>query len=278
MVKYVNANTFVKIICPKHGIFKQKAYLHLQKYGCQICGNSIKLTTETFIKKAKELHGDKYDYSLVEYVGSHDKIKIICPNHGIFEQKPNNHLSGSNCYKCMKIITSNNRILNTNNGFIKKARNIHGNKYDYSLVNYTKNKSKINIICLEHGIFKQTITSHISGHGCPDCNISKGEIKIKEILDMKNIEYIFQKSFDDCKNENNRKFKFDFYLPKENILIEYDGKHHYEPIEYFGGLESLKIRKKYDIIKNGYAKNNNIILIRIPYYDYKLIDDLLNFL
>jgi hypothetical protein len=278
LVKYIGAHDIIKIICLKHGIFEQKAFAHLQNYGCQICGNNKKLTKEIFIKKAKEIHGDKYDYSLSEYKNSHTKIKIICPKHGIFEQKPNNHLSKQDCYKCGEIIRSNNKILKAKNSFIEKAKKTHGDKYDYSLVKYINCRSKIKIICLKHGIFKQSPHSHINNHGCPDCYISKGEFKIKEILNNKNINFIFQKSFDNCKNENNKKLKFDFYLPKQNILIEYDGKQHYEPIEYFGGLSSFKITNEYDNIKNNYAKNNNIKLIRIPYYKYKIINKILNFL
>jgi hypothetical protein len=278
LVEYGGANKKIKIICPKHGVFKQKGFLHLQKYGCQICGNSVKLTTKTFIKKARRIHGNRYDYSLVEYKNSHLKIKIICSIHGVFEQKPNNHLSGQNCNKCGEIVRSNNIILNAKITFTKKVKKIHSDKYDYSLVKYVNNRSKIDIICPEHGVFQQKPNSHLSGHGCPDCNISKGELKIKEILDKKNINYEFQKSFDNCKNYNNKKFKFDFYLPKQNILIEYDGKHHFEPLKYFGGLDSFKIIKEYDSIKNDYAKNNNIKLIRIPYYKYKNINKLLIFI
>jgi len=275
LVKYVNANTKIKIICPKHGVFEQKPFLHLQNYGCQICGNNIKLTTETFIKKAKEVHGDKYNYSLAKYVGSHLKIKIICPKHGVFEQKPNNHLCGQGCYRCGETIRSNIKFINANNSFLIKANKIHSNLYDYSLVQYKNNRSKIKIICSKHGVFEQKVNSHLSGHGCPECNISKGELKIKNILDEKNIEYAFQKTFDDCITPNNRKLKFDFYLPNQNILIEYDGKQHYVPLNYFGGIKSFNVRKEYDEIKNKFAKDNNITLLRIPYFKYKIIDKLI---
>ena len=123
LVKYIGAHDIIKIICLKHGIFEQKAFAHLQNYGCQICGNNKKLTKEIFIKKAKEIHGDKYDYSLSEYKNSHTKIKIICPKHGIFEQKPNNHLSKQDCYKCGEIIRSNNKILKAKNSFMTNIIN-----------------------------------------------------------------------------------------------------------------------------------------------------------
>ena len=95
------------------------------------------ITTEDFIKKAKAVHGDKYDYSLVEYKNSRIKVKIICPIHGIFEQAPGNHLLGAGCPDC------SGRKRSTTEEFIQRARAIHGDKYDYSLVDYKNNKTKI---------------------------------------------------------------------------------------------------------------------------------------
>ena len=96
----VNSKTKVKIICPIHGEFIQTSNDHLQGYGCMECGGKKRLTTNEFILKAKAIHGDKYDYSKVEYVASASKVKLICPIHGEFEQKPNNHLNGKGCKKC----------------------------------------------------------------------------------------------------------------------------------------------------------------------------------
>lgn len=276
-VKYINATTLITITCPIHGDFKQKPSSHLSGWGCKICGGNNKSTTEEFIKKANIIHDNRYDYSKVNYIDSHTKIVITCPIHGDFEQKPNNHLNGANCFKCIKIIHAEQRTFSTNE-FIKKANQIHNNKYDYSKSIYTKSKNRIKIICPKHGIFIQNAGSHLSGHGCPNCNESKGELKIKQILDKKNIVYVFQKTFNECRNKNNRKLKFDFFLPEQNILIEYDGKQHYEPIEYFGGLNSYEKLNKYDKIKNNFTKSNNIQLIRIPYNNYDNINKILNFL
>ena len=107
-----------------------------------------KLTTEKFIENAKKIHGDKYDYSLVEYKSKCKKVKIICNEHGIFEQTAFSHLSGHNCNYC----SIEKRKSNTAD-FIKKANVIHKNKYDYSIVEYVGCNSKIKIICKEHGIF-----------------------------------------------------------------------------------------------------------------------------
>jgi hypothetical protein len=274
---YINAITPIIITCPIHGEFKQKPSSHLLGYGCIVCGGNRILTTDEFIKKANKIHNNRYDYSKVNYINSHIGVIITCPIHGDFEQKPNNHLNGTNCSKCIKIIHSQQRTFSTNK-FIDMANKIHNNKYDYSKTQYTKSINRVNILCPLHGMFIQNAGSHLAGHGCPNCNESKGELKIKQLLNEKSIKYIFQKTFNDCKNKNNRKLKFDFYLPNKNILIEYDGKHHFKPIEYFGGITSYEKLIEYDKIKNQYAELNKIKLIRISYLEYENINKILNFL
>jgi hypothetical protein len=276
-VNYVNATTPITIICSIHGEFKQKPSSHLLGYGCRICGGNVRLTIEKFLEKAIVVHKNKYNYSKVKYFNSHQKVIIICPLHGEFKQKPNNHLNGANCPKCAKINFQKNRTLSQLN-FIEKANKLHHNKYDYSQTNYISHKHKINIICPIHGKYSQLANSHLNGHGCPNCNESKGELKIKEILKKKNVIFIFQKTFNDCRNKNNKKLKFDFYLQNKNILIEYDGRQHYEPIEYFGGIISHEKLVEYDKIKNQYAEHNKIKLIRISYIEYENIDEILNFI
>jgi hypothetical protein len=91
---------------------------------------SKRLTSEEFIKKSKEIHGDKYDYSSVDYIDSKSKVKIICNIHGTFEQIPNSHLNKKGCSICA------NNIKSTKIDFIRKSIEIHGDKYNYSLVDY----------------------------------------------------------------------------------------------------------------------------------------------
>ena len=105
-VDYVNSRTKVIIVCPKHGEFEQKPNSHLNGKGCAKCSGIAKLTTEEFIKKAREVHGDRYDYSKVEYVDTKTKVCIICSKHGEFEQMPNHHLRGCDCPKCVMSGTS----------------------------------------------------------------------------------------------------------------------------------------------------------------------------
>ena len=142
-----------------------------------------KLTTTKFIENAKSIHGNKYDYSLVEYVTDQNKVKITCPIHGVFEQKPHNHVHRRNgCFDCRNTKPTLGTL-----GFIEKAKEIHGDKYDYSLVECVNQKDKIKIICPIHGIFEQSPSSHIySQCGCQKCGnncmiLSEFISKAKEI-------------------------------------------------------------------------------------------------
>jgi len=180
-VKYINSRTKVCIICPEHGEFWQKPYSHLKGFGCSRCGGTGKVSLDEFIKRAKEVHGDKYDYSKVEYKGMHTKVCIICPEHGEFWQKPSNHISlKQGCPMC------NNRSYNTKS-FIKRAREVHGDKYDYSKVEYINAHTKVCIICSEHGEFWQRPNDHLNGCGCPNCgreNVwnTRGRITTEEFI------------------------------------------------------------------------------------------------
>ena len=165
-VEYVDAHTKVTIICPKHGEFEQRPKHHTTlKSGCRKCNkyDPKKLTTKDFIRKAREVHGDKYDYSRVEYDGFKSKVLIICPEHGEFEQQAGNHLTGKGCSKCSK------RTGMTTKDFIVEARKVHGDKYDYSITKYCGMKKKLTIICSLHGEFEQQAYNHLKGCNCPKC-------------------------------------------------------------------------------------------------------------
>ena len=147
LVNYINNKTKVKIICPIHGEFEQTPNNHLRSGGCNKCFGVHKLNTSEFIEKANQIHKNKYNYSLVDYVNSKTKVTITCPIHGDFEQIPNSHLNGDGCLRC-----SNNYSPNTNE-WIDKAKLTHNNKYDYSLVDYGNSKNKVKITCPIHGDF-----------------------------------------------------------------------------------------------------------------------------
>lgn len=261
--KYINSRTKINISCVKHGKFQQTPEMHMIGQGCSKCGvekmsQTKRLSVKKFIEMASETHNNKYDYSLIIYKNTDTKIKIICPTHGIFEQTPHNHLryGCDYCGGTKELITKD---------FIDISTKKHGGKYKYNLSKYTGNKNDIIITCLKHGDFKQIASNHMKGAGCPACKNSKGEQIIKNFLNDKNIKFIEQKKFIDCKNINY--LKFDFYLNELNICIEYDGKQHFEPIKRFGGIEEFEQIKIRDEIKNNYCKNKNIRLLRISYKD-----------
>ena len=166
-VEYINNRTKVCIICPIHGEFWQAPSKHLSHCGCPKCGNTIKRTKEDFIREARTIHGDKYDYSKVEYINNRTKVCIICPIHGEFWQTPINHINNKNgCPKC-----GNNMI--SVEEFIKRARKIHGDKYDYSKVNFVKLKDKVTIVCPIHGEFVMEAYRHLLGQRCKKCSMMK---------------------------------------------------------------------------------------------------------
>jgi len=172
-VEYVKHDTNVTIICPDHGPFRQTPNSHLSKKGCPDCGGSKQLTTETFIEKAKAVHGNRYGYSQVQYVNNRTHVTIICPDHGPFPQTPNSHLDQlSGCPDCGAIATGLKSRLSADE-FIEKAKATHGDRYDYSQVEYLGNKTPVTIICPEHGPFEQTPNKHLSKQGCHDCGGTK---------------------------------------------------------------------------------------------------------
>lgn len=261
LVNYVNNRTKVKILCKEHGVFEQIPGAHLRGQSCKKClSKNISNFNGVFIDKSKNIHNNLYDYSLVEYINSKTKVKIICKKHGIFHQRPDSHVSGFGCSKCAIYEKGN---LFRKNLDLEKISNIHNNRYDYSLVNYINNRTKIKIICQTHGVFEQSPYSHYKGMGCYLCGESCGEIKIKNYLDLNNIEYIKQKRFDGCFDK--RKLPFDFYLPNIRVCIEFDGLQHFKPIEYWGGCKTLEIIKKHDRIKDIFCIENNIDIFRIKY-------------
>ena len=169
--EYTRAKDKVKIVCSVHGIFSQTPDKHLNGQGCPRCKASKPTkTTKSFIEEARRVHADRYDYSQVEYKLARDKVKIICSEHGIFEQTPDSHLNKrSGCQMC------SGNVKKTTAQFIEEARAVHGDRYTYSLVSYQTNHTKVKIVCPEHGIFSQTPDKHLNGQGCPKCAASKPE-------------------------------------------------------------------------------------------------------
>ena len=169
-VKYVNSTTKVCIICPKHGEFWQEANSHLRGNGCSKCSGCYVPTKEEWISSARKAHGNKYDYTKVEYVNNLTNVCIKCPEHGEFWQMPFVHIKGHGCKKC------SGKYSPTTEEWIASAHKVHGDKYDYTKVEYVNCMSNVCIICPEHGEFWQTPHDHLGVHGCPKCaNYATGE-------------------------------------------------------------------------------------------------------
>jgi hypothetical protein len=234
-------------------------------------------TLEDFIKEAKEVHHDLYDYSkVISYTNNHTKVCIICKDHGDFFQSYAKHVYRKfGCPKC-KGKKNADRCRLSKEVLIEKFRLVHGDTYDYSLVDYDNYMKKIIIVCKEHGPFKQLPGNHLAGNGCPMCTNYKFSKPMKEIYNyLKSIGEPFEteKSFDGCRHI--LPLPFDFYLTDRKLCIEYDGEYHY--VEKHGRevLEKVQLRDK---IKNEYCSKNNIRLIRIPYWKKQEIKEMLFFL
>ncbi len=252
--QYRRSRSKVTIECPVHGSFVQNPRTHLMGYGCLICSGK-KHSREDFIKRARNVHGDRYDYSNLVYRGVNTKLSITCRVHGSFEQNGAKHLAGCGCPGCFGIERA------TFEDFLGKAREVHGDTYDYALVKYRYRREKVKIICKKHGVFEMTPSNHYYGQGCPICNESGGEREVRRLLEELGLGYRINEKFEGCKNK--RHLMFDFYLPEHNVCIEYDGIQHKESVAFFGGEEAFKRRKKRDRIKDRFCVKNSIPLIRV---------------
>lgn len=161
-------------VCEKE--FSQRPNAHLKGQGCPKCGlikrtkNRTK-TLETFIKEAEIKHSNYYNYSKVVYINSQTKVGITCPTHGIFYQKPSNHLNGEGCPNCSIIRVANSQRITTED-FIRKAITVHGSKYDYRNTVFTHSDIKVTIKCNNcMSTFSQTVHNHLKGANCPHCSV-----------------------------------------------------------------------------------------------------------
>lgn len=274
--------------------------------------------TQTFILAAQKVHGNKYDYSLVDYQRTHSKVQIICPVHGVFEQAPNSHLQGVGCRKCYEATVGERCRLTVDemeskHPDMEKGQTAAGSKADYWYVCrihgryeqsfnnhdqghgcptckvvktierqtlriedvekrhpdlmpgqiWVSTKTKYKYICPIHGVYVQTYYVHEGGSGCDKCTESKGEKSVAAILNNLGLLYEREKRFDTCRNSN--PLPFDFCIPSHRVLIEYQGRGHYQPIECWGGTKDLRRVQLHDQIKRDWAAANGYDLIEIPY-------------
>lgn len=275
-----------KIICPVHGEFEQSFARHLSGQGCLKCGQdrsstALLLGFDEWIKRAKEVHGDAFDYSFAketERFGACSKIEVVCNICGchFFPTAKNHVLNKSGCPKCEK----KNRLkrmaemagANKKNHayYIDKAIKLNGNNYDYSMVEsvpYEGIDSKVPIICKVsgHGIFWQSWTAHIKlKEGCPKCNRSKMERTLARKLADRGIVFEEEKTFPGLVGVNGYPLRFDFYLPKQNVCIECDGIQHFSYFPAFHKSEAdFKRQQEHDRRKDEFCLSHGIRLIRV---------------
>lgn len=218
-----------------------------------------------FIQRAKEIHGDKYDYSKSFYQKSIIPVEIVCPIHGSFYMRPHNHLKGQGCPLCANKEKGAYRKNNTEN-FIKRATEKHNGKYDYSKVEYVNNHTKVCIICPEHGEFWQKPNDHLRGIGCFQCG-RKYNLTEKEVLGAlqtkyKNVIYQYKPPFLHGKTSAQ---SIDFFLPDYNVGIEYHGRQHFIPIPKFGGDEGFEKTKERDYRKHQKCQENGLTIYYLTF-------------
>lgn len=259
-VVYKNNHTNVTLICPEHGEFERWPTSLLEKMECPECQkirlhNMFAKKTDVAISDFRKIHGDKYDYSKTFYNKTNEKITIICPEHGEFEQLPLDHLRGQGCPTCGSISMWDKRGRMTTESWKEKAINIHGDKYDYSESEYTGAHDKIKIICKKHGEFWQDAYAHLNGQGCNECGHeithSSNEIElfeyIKSLLPNEEIKIGDRKII--------HPMEIDVYIPSKKLAFEFDGLYWHS--------ENKISDSKYHLKKTVLCNNKGIRLIHI---------------
>lgn len=271
--QYINANTPILHKCKLDSYewyATPSAILH--KRGCPKCANHINITHEEYVEKVSLINTNIE--VLEKYINRKTPILHRCKIHNIeWKAYPSSILRGCGCSKCgsEKI---RNKLIKTHEQYVSELEIANPNIV--VIDKYVGTNTPILHKCLlDNNEWYASPANILYGYGCPKCNESSGERQIRQWLEKRNIVYVFQKTFDNCRDI--RLLPFDFYLPDFNTIIEYDHKQHYEPIEHFGGKESFERTVKHDNIKNEYCKNNGISLLRIPYFK-NVEEELNNFL
>lgn len=219
-----------------------------------------------FVDRSKKIHGDKYIYSKEAFFPDIRRAGLICKKHGYFTQSFGNYMYG--CKKCA--IEKNKR---TTADFINISKRLFPKMLKYNKTKYISSIHKVILTCVKHGDFNIEAYNHMRGHlGCSICRESTGENTIRLILEELNIKFIREYKIPGFQ------YRYDFYIPSENLLIEYDGIQHFKPIAIFGGEDSFKIIKIRDKAKNKLAKLKKINLLRISFLDKDIKSTIINYI
>ena len=245
--KYEALHSMVTVVCPDHGSFQQRAAKHRYGHGCPECSKyTRRYDTERFVEEAKKVHGDKYDYSKVAYSSCNQKVCIICPVHGEFEQMPYFHRVGQGCREC----SLNCRYVDTEI-FIKEAMEIHQGKYDYSKVEYITNKHKVCITCPLHGDFWQNAASHKKGFGCVRCTdygVSKIANQWLEFISVTVKDLQHRSNGGEYAIPNSR-YMADGYSAASNTVFEFNGDFwHGNPRKFNANAENPRTKTTFGVL------------------------------
>lgn len=239
-----------------------------------------KLTQEEFVERATKRHSGKYDYSKATYVNQQTQVLVICPEHGEFWTWPEAHYGkrGQGCPLCRrkKAKESIRKVQGlTREQFIEKAKKVHGNKYDYSKVEYENYDTNVTIICPEHGEFPQTPHHHLGGSGCPECG--RNDLSEKKLGDVisENFDNVIKQYKPDFLRANGKPQSIDIFLPKYNLGIEYQGRQHFVPVPRYGGIEEYKKTVERDERKFNKCKEHGITILYFS-YEKEIPDTYLN--
>lgn len=215
------------------------------------------------IDKFIEKHGDKYDYSKVDT--NNLKVIIICKLHGEFLQNKYSHKYGMGCWDCSVIYRSNLQR-GTNEDFIKKSNKIHEYRYDYSLVDYKNNNTKVKIICKIHGLFEQVPLSHLSKNGCPSCGklsmSNKQRLTTSDFIEKSKLVHLDRYDYSLVKYGNNNNTKVEIICKKHGVFSQLPSNH----LSGQGCGKCVgKGKKTIDFIREGNIIHNGL-------YDYSLVE------
>ena len=262
---YKDSRTPINVICPKGHTWKV-TFGHFKGNNCR-CAECRKLErrySENVILETLNNNGYKLNNVFIKNEATY--VNITCPKGHVYECSFESFKNkGRTCRKCS----------GSHKHTIEEVKDF-ANQYGYEVISdtYLNNKTHLIFKCPKDHKFSMRFDHFKSGARCPFCRESKGEKDILKYLDEHNVKYIRQYRYEDCRDV--KPLPFDFYLPDYNICIEYDGELHYKSIDFYGGEEELMRQQNRDNIKTQYCKDNNITLIRIPYWDLNNINKILS--
>lgn len=278
--QYINADTPILHHCLIHDIFwKTTPSRVLLGAGCEGCriDKFRQVRCRTHEQYVKEVAAANPDIIVVgTYVDAKTPIEHYCKKHNVlWDAYPDNILRVIGCKECGNE-KARDKNMKSHDKYVEDLYNANSN------IEVVEEYQGANIAILHRCkidgyVWLAKPANVLFGKGCPRCNESKGERQVRQWLDAHDIIYTYQKTFSDCKDL--RVLPFDFYIPKYNLCIEYDGEQHFRPVDFDGNGEEWALQQfakttYHDEIKNQYCKNNNIHLLRIPYF--KTVEEELN--